>query len=97
MFFGACIIATVLADCEIHWFSAFDDITSTFLQSRSQGPFKLVLLVRSQNAGNSMHVRVRITHLRSNDNISEHPIDMEAVPDKWVQFNCTVNCNYTFW
>ena len=41
-----------------------------------------------------MHVRVRITHLCSNGNISEHPIDMEAVPDEWVQFNCTVNCNY---
>ena len=26
---------------------------------------------------------------------TEHPIDMEAVPDEWVQFNCTVNCNYT--
>ena len=28
---------------------------------------------------------------------SEHPIDMEAVPDEWVQFNCTFNCNYTVW
>ena len=25
----------------------------------------------------------------------EHPKDVEAVPNEWVQFNCTVNCNNT--
>ena len=26
----------------------------------------------------------------------EHPVDVEAVPNEWVQFNCTVaNCNDT--
>ena len=24
-------------------------------------------------------------------------MDVEAVPDEWVQFNCTVNCSYTVW